>query len=102
MTENTTAQPLEQFFANNKNVNDSSKLNLSIENTNFLKNNEYFGDFAQGYTLIGYFLKPKINFSPHKKLKISAGVHLQKYSGIDKFTEIQPTFSVLFAPSSKF
>ena len=97
-----TAQSLEKFFAYNENINDSSKLNFSFENTNFIKNNEYFSDFAEGYTLIGYFLKPKINYNPHKKLKISGGLHIQKYSGIEKFTKIQPTFSVIFAPSKRF
>ena len=39
---------------------DTSKLFLQLDNTNFIKNNEYFGDIAEGYTLLGFNLTPKL------------------------------------------
>lgn len=64
-----------------------------IENSNFLKNNEYFNDIIQGYTLIGWFVNPKLTYHPSKNAKIEAGVHFLKYSGIDNFTRVLPTLS---------
>ena len=75
---------------------DSSRENslfLRIENSNFLVNYEYFNDILQGYTLIGYFLNPKIAYYPSKKTKIEVGVHLLKYSGLDDFTKFTPTLT---------
>lgn len=68
-------------------------ISFRIENSNFLKNNEYFNDIIQGYTLIGWFVNPKIVYYPSKSAKIEAGVHFLKYSGIDSFTRVLPTLS---------
>jgi len=78
-----------------KNISDSdyNKLHLSIENCNFLKNNEYFNNFSDGYTLIGYYLKPELEYYPGTKSRITAGIHLLKYSGINKYSQYIPTFS---------
>ncbi len=66
---------------------------LNIDNSNFLKNNEYFNDMVDGYTLIGYHISPKLVYYPFKKAKIEMGVHFLKYSGIDKFTKVIPSLS---------
>mgnify|MGYP006299745089 CR=1 FL=1 len=72
---------------------DSSKLFLRVENMNMLKNNEYFGDFAKGYTLFGYIVKPRLVFYPSSNTRLEAGVHLLKYSGRNEFTEALPLFT---------
>ena len=56
-------------------------LSFRIENSNFFKNNEYFNDIIQGYTLIGWFINPKLIYYPAKNAKIEAGIHFLKYSG---------------------
>jgi hypothetical protein len=71
----------------------ANTISIGIENSNFLKNNEYFNDIITGYTLIGWFVNPKIIYYPAKKAKIEAGVHLLKYSGIDSLTRVLPTLS---------
>ena len=95
-----SSQSFEDFMKKNADIADSSKFAVKIENLNFLKNNEYFNDFGEGYTLIGYFLKPQIAYRPHKKLSIFAGIHLQKYSGMQKFAEILPAFTVEYRPTN--
>jgi hypothetical protein len=70
-----------------------NSLFFRIENSNFLKNNEYFNDIVQGYTLIGYHLSPKLVYYPAKSAKLEVGVHLLKYSGIEKFTKVLPILS---------
>ncbi len=72
---------------------DSSRQNslfFKIENSNFLKNNEFFGDFIQGYTLIGYNIAPSLIYYPTSKSKLEVGVHFLKYSGIEHFTKTLP------------
>ncbi len=70
---------------------DTNSLHFSVENSNFFKNNEYFNKIIEGYTLIGYFIHPKIVYYPSNKIKIETGVYMLKYSGIDDFTQTLPT-----------
>jgi len=98
------AQSLSKFYSQtSSNIVDSSKLCLNLENANFFKNNEYFNPFYAGYTLPGYFIQATGTYSPIKKVNIKAGVHLQKYTGINKFSEVLPIFSFEynFTPQSK-
>jgi len=77
----------------NIDTNLNNSLNFKIENSNFLKNNEYFNDIIQGYTLIGWFLNTKLTYYPVKNAKIETGFHFLKYSGINDLTQIVPTLS---------
>jgi hypothetical protein len=72
---------------------DSNQLFLTIRNTNFIQNREYFNPFVDGYTLIGFFLRPEITYQPGQKILLRTGVHLMKYSGLDKYSKVIPTFS---------
>ncbi|MCK9321578.1 MAG: hypothetical protein M0P32_06210 [Bacteroidales bacterium] len=91
-----SAQTFHEFFSDFSKTQDSSKLYVEIDNANFLKNNEYFNPFVEGYTLIGYWLKPQITYNATKKFSLSAGFHAQKYSGVKGFSEFMPLFSLEF------
>ncbi|MDL2262124.1 hypothetical protein LJC11_01320 [Bacteroidales bacterium OttesenSCG-928-I21] len=94
------SQTLEMFFSEDKpSIENSSKFSISIDNSNFFKNNEYFNKFSDGYTLFGYFLKPKIVFNPNDKLKMYAGFHYHKYFGAKDFGKIEPVFTVEYMPT---
>jgi hypothetical protein len=91
------AQSFNSFFIESDENTDSTKmLVLKIENLNFLKNNEYFNPYVQGYTLLGYWIKPQIVYNVNKRLSFTAGIHAQQYSGVDVFTQFFPLFSVNF------
>jgi hypothetical protein len=60
---------------------DSNKLFLQIDNANFIKNNEYFGNIAEGYTLLGFNLTPKFVYYPNSRIKLSAGGNFTSYYG---------------------
>lgn len=98
----TISQSYEDFFSVSRKIEDSTRFHLLIDNTNFIKNNEYFNDFSEGYTLIGYFLKPRILFKAHKKVNIYAGIHLEKYFGAKKFTGFEPVFTVEYIHNKNF
>ncbi|HSM47280.1 MAG TPA: hypothetical protein VK872_05650, partial [Draconibacterium sp.] len=86
------------YFANTEiNLLDSQKLFLNIANANFINNNEFFGDFVDGYTLIGFHLTPELVYFPTKRVKLKAGAHLLKYYGLERFSSVIPVFSFQFA-----
>ena len=63
------------------NPSDSGKLFFEIDNVNFIKNNEYFGPVAEGYTLLGFNLSPKVQYFPNSRIKLMAGANLLSYYG---------------------
>lgn len=69
-------------------------ISIRFESTSFLKNNEYSNDFTEGFTGIGFFFKPTVEYYLTKNTKVNAGVYLLKYSGINNFTQAIPVFSV--------
>ena len=83
------------------NAKDSASLFFSIENSNFFRNDELFNLIVEGYTLTGYFINPTLSYIPHSKIKIDAGIHLLKYSGVDNYTKNFPIFRVQYQATDK-
>ena len=71
-----------------------NKLYLDIGLLGFTKNNEYFNDIADGYTLFGYQFYPSLAYFPAENVRIDAGIYLQKDFGASGFQTIAPTFSL--------
>jgi|694.fasta_scaffold55073_3 hypothetical protein len=71
-------------------------ISLRIANQNFLRNNEYFHDIANGYTLFGSLLQTNISYQPHKHLIIQGGVFIRKDFGNGTFKEISPILSLKY------
>jgi hypothetical protein len=72
----------------------SNNLYFRLENNNFVKNNEYFGDYIEGYTFMGYTAQPSFVYYAGSRLRLKAGVHIIQLSGMDELTEVIPTFSI--------
>ena len=72
---------------------DSNKLFLGIENGNYFKNNYYYNNFEVGYKEIGWFLQPTLEYHPSGNTRLSAGVHMLKYSGLETLTRFTPVLS---------
>ena len=68
-------------------TSDTGKLFLQIDNNNFIKNNEYFGPIAEGYTLLGFNITPRFVYSPNTKLKMSLGGNFLTYNGRENEVE---------------
>lgn len=75
----------------------TNSLFFKLENLNFVKNNEYFNNIADGYILIGSQLHPKLAFYPHPNAKLELGIFGLTYSGFDGYQEIIPTFSFTYS-----
>jgi hypothetical protein len=89
---NLWAQDLRQFASFYKNTDEvkAGQLNFRFESLGFFQNNEYLGNFVDGYTLPGALIRPKLTYSPTDQLYIEVGGHLVKYSGLDQPGPKQP------------
>lgn len=74
-------------------ASDSNKLFLFVRNTDFFKNNEYFNEIYEGYTLPGFNIETGLTYYPTSRARISGGVHLLKYSGKKSFNQVVPVVS---------
>ncbi len=79
-----------------------NKLSFDIKTTSFLKNNEYFGYGFQGWTGIGFMLRPKLIYQPAKTTLIEAGYFLEKFSGRNEFYHPLPLFRIRQKFSNSF
>lgn len=70
------------------------KVQFNFSSLNYVKNNEYFNQIADGYTLFGYYLNPKIAYQPHEKVQIEAGVFVRKEFGTSGLKEVEPTITI--------
>ncbi len=75
---------------------------FNLENYNFCKNAEYFNPFTDGYTNLGYFLKPTVVFSLNNQINLNGGFHFLKFSGGETFKLIQPVFTVTWKIEERF
>ncbi|WP_242926749.1 hypothetical protein [Pontibacter vulgaris] len=78
-------QPLNPAHAN--------ELRTSLHFFGFSKNNEYFNKIADGYTLFGYHLNPRLEYYPASFVKLEAGIFLWKDFGSSGYQSIAPTFT---------
>lgn len=81
-------------FLKSENISlQSETLYFKWQNSNFIKNNEYFNNIVEGYTLIGYWAEPSILYQISDQSKILAGVSISYFSGKKKFHTINPVFT---------
>lgn len=95
---NAPAQDLKQFIPFYKSQQEvrAGELNFRIESLGFFQNNEYLGNFVDGYTLPGALIRPKLTYAPIDALYIELGGQWLKYSGRDKPQMVIPWFSARY------
>lgn len=72
------------------------ELFIKIQNLNYMKNNEYSGPMADGYTMFGYQLNPQLGYQISHHLSIEGGIFLTKDFGNPNFVEVSPTYSLRY------
>ena len=72
----------------------SSRVYLGVDFLGFTRNNEYFNQIADGYTLFGYQFSPHLTYYPAENVRVDAGIFLHKDFGISDYYTVAPTFSV--------
>ena len=88
-------QQFASFYKNPAEVK-AGELNFRFESMGFFQNNEYLGNFVDGYTLPGALVRPKLTYSPTDALYLEVGGHLVKYSGLNKPVNLVPWFSARY------
>jgi len=69
-------------------------LRFGLDVLGFNRNNEYFNDIADGYTLFGYHLNPKLVYFPSEFIRLEAGALLWKDFGTNRYNRVLPTFTL--------
>lgn len=72
----------------------ANQIRIGLHAFGFSKNNEYFNKIADGYTLFGYHLMPRVSYYPSAAVRIDAGAFLWKDFGSSGYQDFQPTFTV--------
>ena len=72
----------------------STELRVDFEATAFLKNNEYFKEFVDGYTGIGAFIKPTLSYYFNHNTKAKIGIFMKTYFGTNEVNDIIPVFRI--------
>jgi len=80
----------------------AGELNLRFESLGFFQNNEYLGNFVDGYTLPGALIRPKLTYAPTDKLYIELCGQMVKYSGKDKVQNLVTWFSARYQFTDRF
>ena len=75
---------------------------LRIVNEDFFKNDEYFGDYVEGYTLVGYMLQPSIVYYPAANLSLEVGARMLQYGGDDSYDKVAPVLTVQWRMNPHF
>ena len=73
---------------------DTYDLRFGLDALGFSKNNEYFNKIADGYTLFGTQLNPKVIYFPAAFARVEAGVFMQHDFGNPKLRQVRPTFTI--------
>ena len=71
-----------------------NKVFMNFSSLGFFKNNEYFNNIADGYTLFGYHFAPSLSFYPSEHISLKAGFFAWQDFGNHAFSMFQPLFTV--------
>jgi hypothetical protein len=85
-----------QLFENHQLIDSTQnhRFHFVFESFSYIKNNEYFGDIADGYTLFGNMFSPKIQYYTSKNVVVETGFFLRKDFGSEQTHSFQPIFTV--------
>jgi len=77
-------------------ISDSTeeRVMLSMESRSFFRNNEYFGQIATGYTLMGTQLIPQLAYQAGKHIRLQGGVFLQSDFGNQNLRQTSPVLTL--------
>jgi hypothetical protein len=96
ITHTTNAQLDNRAFDQRFRLDSIQKLSFRFNSLGFVRNNEFFGPIADGYSLFGYQLNPRITYQPAPNVVLEAGVFFKSDFGQERITQLAPTFTVKF------
>ncbi len=73
-----------------------------LETDLFFKNNEYFSEYEEGYTLPGFYIQPELVYYAGTRLRFTAGANLIQFFGKDGFFDVKPVISAQLRVANNF
>lgn len=67
---------------------EKGELRFRIDNISFVRDNEYKGALAKGYTLPGIWVEPALSYQPLRNLTLEVGLHALHYWGANKYPNL--------------
>ncbi len=74
----------------------NGRLDLEIDNLNYLRNYEYFGKIPLSYTLLGYQFIPQLKYQLNKNFLVKGGLFLRREFGREGFVTTAPVFTAKY------
>ena len=71
-------------------------LSIELDNLNYLRNYEYFGDIPLSYTLVGYQFIPQVKYQLNENFQFKGGIFLRREFGLEGFTDVVPVLSAKY------
>jgi hypothetical protein len=81
-----------KYFYNDSRIDSAynKSLRIGLDVMGFVRNNEYFNNILQGYTLFGYQFMPYLSLFPAKNFRLDGGVFLLRDFGGHNFRQVAP------------
>ncbi|MBP3762740.1 MAG: porin [Bacteroidales bacterium] len=79
---------------------DSTRLRLELEHHHFFRNNEYGSDRMDGYTLPGFYMRPKMVWQVEPHVRLAVGLHWLNYWGAHQYPS-HITYSTILPDESE-
>ena len=64
---------------------DVHALRIELESISFFRNNEYTSPLAEGYSLPGLWLQPRLTYMPLRQIKVGIGLHALIFNGANRY-----------------
>jgi hypothetical protein len=74
----------------------TGRLDLEIDNLNYLRNYEYFGKIPLSYTLLGYQFIPQVKYQLNKNFLLKGGLFLRREFGREGFVTTAPVLTAKY------
>ncbi|RYY97712.1 MAG: hypothetical protein EOO11_10135 [Chitinophagaceae bacterium] len=75
---------------------DSGRLSLEIDNINYLRNYEWFGNIPLSYTLLGSQFIPQLRYQVNPHFSIKGGLYLRREFGRPGYVTMEPVFTAKY------
>ncbi|WP_460569906.1 hypothetical protein [Flaviaesturariibacter terrae] len=74
----------------------NGELSLQVDNINYLRNYEWFGNIPNSYTLLGTMLIPQLQYQLNEHISFKAGVLLRREFGRPGLVTVEPQFQAKY------
>ncbi|RYY41711.1 MAG: hypothetical protein EOO08_00875 [Chitinophagaceae bacterium] len=75
---------------------DSGRLSLQVDNINYLRNYEWFGNIPNSYTLLGTLLIPQLQYQLNEHIAFKGGLLLRREFGRPGLVTVEPIFQAKY------